>query len=103
MDNSTLPQEAFHPTSYLRFPPQASDRVPITAALYAKHILPVYACYCITAVLVQQPQTRVHRSALLPVTLSLAWIAAVAFDLSGGDPRYNFLSFGQCVGTVYHL
>jgi hypothetical protein len=96
-NNTTWSHEPFRASSYLTFPPHAANRVAVTPALYAKHVLPVHACYYAAAVLVQMPRTRVFRVALLPVTLCLAWIAGVAFDLSGGDPKYDFLSFGQCV------
>jgi hypothetical protein len=53
------------------------------------------------AVLVRMARTRVFRVALLPVTLYLAWIAGVAFDLSGGILNYtNFFSFGTSVSRV---
>jgi hypothetical protein len=96
---NTTTQGSFHASSYLTFPPDASARVPATPALYAKYVLPMYVSYYTTAVLVQKPETRLYRVTLLPVTLALIWIVAVAFDLSGGDARYNYLNVAQMVST----
>jgi hypothetical protein len=89
----------FRATDYLRFPPSISARVPITPALYARHVLPVYLTYYIMAVLVCLPNTRPLRMLLLPVFLGLAWISATAFDISLGEAKHRTGTYGNVVRT----
>jgi hypothetical protein len=95
----------FRATDYLRFPPSISARVPITPALHARHVLPVYFTYYIMAVLVCLPNTRPLRMLLLPVFLGLAWISATAFDVSFGQAKNRGGTYGNvvraCPAIVY--
>lgn len=97
----------FSSSSYLTFPPDINRRVPLTLLRFSYNVLPVYALYYLTAALVQRPGTRLLRVAIAPLTLTLAYVAGTAFDVSGGNPRYAYLSFGQTVSdphrNVYFL
>jgi hypothetical protein len=94
---------SFHATDYLTFPPSIDARVPITFGLLLRHVVPVHLAYYLTAVLVCTPNTRCYRMLLLPITLALAWVAATAFDMSGGDPQYKHLNYANDVRSMLYM
>jgi hypothetical protein len=79
---------------WLRFPPVAADRLPLTWTRFCTGVLPALVAYFLTAFLVCRPETRTYRIALLPVTLLLIWRAAVGYDMTGGDERINHINLG---------
>ncbi|KAH7926245.1 hypothetical protein BV22DRAFT_1009446 [Leucogyrophana mollusca] len=81
----------------------APTRSPLTAHSFVSDILPPIACYFATAVLVLIPRTRWIRLALWPITLLLAFRAALSTDFSMNDPRQAFWNIDLlamfCVAT----
>jgi uncharacterized membrane protein (DUF106 family) len=81
----------------LQFPPDATLRVPLTSALLVRHVLPVFGLYTFVAFLARTPGTRALRFVLIPITLPLAYHAAVSFQPSGGVSGYTWMDLGYCV------
>jgi hypothetical protein len=92
----SLPSRLFS-CEYLYFPPDINRRVPLTLLRFFYNVLPVYLLYYLMAVLVQRPDKRLLRAAIACLTLTLAYTAGTAFDVSEGNSRYAYLSLGQTV------
>lgn len=86
-----------HNWGCLDLPPTPNTRLTISLGRVATGILPAFACYYLTAVLVCLPNTRILRTALLPVSLLLAWRAATQYDVSAGIDEQGHLNYGLCV------
>jgi hypothetical protein len=87
----------------LQFPPVAEDRDLPTRATFIWRTLPVFVLYVFTAFLARTPGTRFIRMLLLPVTLLLAYRAAVTIHPSEGAPGYSWMDFGHCVSHLVRL
>jgi hypothetical protein len=82
------------------FPPSSDERVHLTAGRLWTYVVPLLVLYYVTALLACTPNTRQIRLALFPITISLAYYAAVSLDPSGGDPLRKAVNFGYCVSPT---
>ncbi|KAI6164112.1 hypothetical protein EDD17DRAFT_1725094 [Pisolithus thermaeus] len=68
---------------------------------FLAYILPAFLSYYIVAVLVILPETRMLRVALWPVTVFLAFRAAVTVDFSCKNPERTYINFGFAFAMFY--
>lgn len=82
--------------------PSFEERQPLTVQSF-KYCLLAYFCHYVMAVLVLLPRTFALRLALFPITLSMAFRAAL-LDFSGGNPEFAYLNQAVVVrGFLFRL
>lgn len=80
--------------------PRPQDRIPFTKHNFYTEFAPVLAFFYILAVLVQLPNTRKIRLAILPVMGTMAWRVSTRYDYDPSpEPGYNWYSFAICVSV----
>lgn len=77
----------------LRVPP-TSATLPFDIYTLLTYVLPAFLSYYIVAVLAILPGTRMLRLAIWPLTVFLAFRAAVSVDFSGKNPQRTYINFG---------
>ncbi|KZV65528.1 hypothetical protein PENSPDRAFT_689775 [Peniophora sp. CONT] len=85
---------AANPSKFWQIFPQASDRVPFTKGNFYAEILPILLLWYLLGVLVQLPNTRKLRLAVLPIIAGMSWQAGT---------RYNYNPSPQPGNTSGHL
>lgn len=91
---------AVNPSQFWQIFPQASERIPFTKDRFNAEFLPVLLIWYALGVLVQLPNTRKLRLAILPVMAVIAWRAGTRYDYDPSpEPGNNWISYSVCVST----
>ncbi|KAI0310851.1 membrane bound O-acyl transferase family-domain-containing protein [Amylostereum chailletii] len=97
IDNAVAVGDVYWPFSSMY--PRADERVHITQRIFLTEFYPVLCAFYVLAVLVQLPDTRKIRLAILVPMAALAWRAATKYEYAPSMPvedGYNIYSFAIC-------